>query len=221
VRLLLSVAGEVVAGRLARGLRREGHAVDVVTADVLWAAVEYDFDALVLGTGTPFPDGIAVVGELRARNVWTPVLLLATTIAEDGVRGLDAGADAFSGPPIVLTEVCARLRAITRRVRVERPVCLQVRDLALDPVTRTARRGEVEIPMRPKEFSLLHELMRYAGQPVTRRHIIDHVWDAEFDPRSNVVEVYVGMLRSKIDRPFGRKTIRTVRSVGYLLDPTG
>jgi two-component system OmpR family response regulator len=209
---------------LVRSLQREGYAVDAVGngEDALWSVLEIDYDAVVLDAMIPPPDGFEVCRRMRTEGRWAPVLMLtARDAVPDRVRGLDAGADDYLTKPFSLAELCARVRALTRRDPLERPVVLRAGDLTLDPVARVVRRGEVDIALSPKEFALLQELMRRAGEVLSRTYLIDHVWDFAYDGGSNVVDVYVRYLRDKVDRPFGRDTIRTIRGAGYRLDPDG
>jgi two-component system OmpR family response regulator len=209
---------ERLADMLLRALRREGYAVDVATTgeDALWFGTENDYDAVVLDVMIPPPDGFAVLRALRQRRRWAPVLLLtARDGVDDRITGLDAGADDYLTKPFALGELAARVRALTRRAPRERPVVLQVGDLRLDPATHEVSRGATAVPLSPTEFALLQELMRNPGLPLTRRHLIEHVWDFAFDSASNVVDVYIGYLRDKVDRPFGTASIETVRGVGY------
>jgi two-component system OmpR family response regulator len=207
---------------LVRGLRREGYAVDMAGngEDAVWSLIENDYDAVVLDAMIPPPDGFEVCRRMRTEGRWAPVLMLtARDAVADRVRGLDAGADDYLTKPFALAELFARVRALTRRGPLERPVVLHVGDLVLDPVAHTVHRGDVEISLSPKEFALLQELMRRAGEALSRTHLIDHVWDFAYDGGSNIVDVYVRYLRDKIDRPFDRATIRTIRGAGYRLDP--
>jgi two-component system OmpR family response regulator len=207
---------------LVRGLRREGYAVDLAETgeDALWSVLENDYDAVVLDAMLPPPDGFEVCRRMRAAGRWAPVLLLtARDAVSDRVRGLDAGADDYLTKPFALAELFARIRALIRREPLQRPVLLRVDDLELDPVGHRVRRGAVDIPLSPKEFALLQELMRRPGEVLSRTYLIDHVWDFAYSGTSNVVDVYVRYLRDKVDRPFRRSTIRTVRGVGYRLDP--
>ncbi|HET6297054.1 MAG TPA: response regulator transcription factor [Kribbella sp.] len=222
MRLLVVEDDPGMADLLARSLQREGYAVDSATTgeDALWSASENEYDGVVLDAMIPPPDGFEVCRRLRAEGRWVPVLMLtARDAVQDRVRGLDAGADDYLVKPFALAELLARVRSLTRRGPLERPTVLQVGDLTLDPASRAVQRGRVEVDLSPKEFALLHELMRRPGEALSRTHLIDHVWDFAYDGGSNVVEVYIRYLRQKVDRPFGRETIRTVRGAGYRLDP--
>jgi two-component system OmpR family response regulator len=166
----------------------------------------------------PPPDGFEVCRTLRERGRWAPVLLLtARDGVEDRVAGLDAGADDYLAKPFSFAELYARLRALTRRGARERPTTLQVTDLTLDPAAHTVRRNGTSIDLSPKEFALLELFMRHPGEVLSRTRMLEHVWDFAYDGTSNVVDVYVRYLREKIDRPYGRDSIETVRGVGYRL----
>ena len=207
-----------VVALLRRVLEREGYAVDVAHGgeQALLMAVEVDYDAIVLDVMIPGPDGFEVCKELRRRGRWSPILLLtAKGDVEDRVTGLDAGADDYLSKPFSVSELAARLRSLTRRVLRERPVALKSGGLMLDPTTRRVERNGEPIELTPKEYALLDLFMRHAGEALTRRSILDHVWDFAYDGGSNVVDVYVRYLRDKIDRPFGAKSIETVRGIGY------
>ena len=222
VRLLLVEDDPPMAAMLTRSLRREGYAVDAVGtgADAVWGITETDYDVVVLDAMIPAPDGFEVLREVRGQGRWVPVLMLtARDRMSDKVRGLDAGADDYLTKPFGLDELLARVRALLRRDVKERPTELRAGDLVLNPATRSVRRGDVAVSLSAKEFALLHELMRRSGETLTRTHLIEHVWDFAYDGGSNVVDVYVRYLRDKVDRPFGRDTIQTVRGVGYRLDP--
>ncbi len=209
-----------MAALVRRGLEREGYAVDVAAdgAEALWSAREREYDAVVLDAMIPEPDGFSVCRTLREEGRWAPVLILtARDSVEDRVRGLDAGADDYLTKPFAFEELFARLRALTRRGPIERPMVLAVGDLTLDPVTRTVCRADTQVDLSAKEFALLEFLMRHPDEVLTRTRIIEHVWDFAYEGGSNVVDVYVRYLREKVDRPFGRADIETVRGVGYRL----
>jgi two-component system, OmpR family, response regulator len=205
---------------LRKGLAEEGYAVDVAGTllDGMSLANEYEFDAIVLDVMLPDGDGIDALRELRGRGVWSPVLILtAKDAVDDRVRGLDAGADDYLVKPFALAELVARLRAVARRSPPERPAVLTVGDLSLDPATHEVQRGDTPILLTAKEFSLLELLMQRAGQVVPRATLMEHGWDFAFEGDWNILEVYVRYLREKVDRPFGRDSIETVRGVGYRL----
>ena len=205
---------------LRRGLTEEGHAVDLAPngEEALWIAGAVDYDAVVLDLMLPGIDGVEVCRSLRERGVWAPVLMLtARDGVDDRVAGLDAGADDFLLKPFAFAELLARLRALVRRGTAERPSVLEVGDLRLDPATRRAWRGDSEIALSAKEYALLEAFMRRPGHVLSRLQLIEHAWDYAYENRSNVVDVYVRNLRDKIDRPFGRTSLETVRGVGYRL----
>lgn len=205
---------------LKRALERDGHTLEVATSgnDALRAVRDAKFDALILDVMIPAPDGLEVCRRLRRDGDWTPVLLLTGRGAvEDRVSGLDAGADDYLPKPFSLTELSARLRAITRRAEQSEAEVLQVGDLLLDPAAHRVLRKGQSIELTPKEFALLELFMRRRGEVLTRSVILDHVWDFAYEGGSNVVDVYVRYLRDKVDRPFGERSIETVRGVGYRL----
>jgi two-component system OmpR family response regulator len=209
-----------LARLLARGLGEEGHVADVAGRgeDALWMARATPYDAIVLDVMLPGLDGFETCRELRANEVWAPVLFLtARDEVGDRVRGLDTGADDYLVKPFSFAELLARLRALVRRAPGERPSELEVADLRLDPAAHRAWRGEVELELSAKEFALLDLFMRRPGVALSRQQLLDGVWDMAFDGRSNVVDVYVRYLREKVDRPFGRNSLETVRGVGYRL----
>jgi two-component system OmpR family response regulator len=209
-----------LAGLLARGLGEEGHVADVAGRgeDALWMARAAPYDAIVLDVMLPGLDGFATCRELRANDVWAPVLFLtARDGIEDRVRGLDNGADDYLVKPFSFAELLARLRALVRRAPPARPTQYEVGDLRLDPAAHRAWRGETELDLTAKEFALLQVFMRHPGEALSRRQLLDGAWDMAFDVRSNVVDVYTRYLREKIDRPFDRRSIETVRGVGYRL----
>jgi len=209
-----------MASLLKRGLEEEGHAVDVADdgPNGLWMASEFPYGAVVLDVMLPGFDGFEVCRRLRQAGVWTPVLML-TARDEVGyrVRGLDVGADDYLVKPFSFLELSARLRAMTRRDDRPRPTVLVSDDIRLDPAARRAWRGQTELALSPKEFSLLELFLRHAGAVLTRSQIIDAVWDFAYEGTSNVVDQYVRYLRAKVDTPFGRHNLETVRGVGYRL----
>ncbi len=212
-----------MAGLIKRALQEEGHAVDVAGdgPEGLWLATENRYAAIVLDIMLPGFDGVELCRRLRAADDWTPVLMLtARDAVEDRVRGLDVGADDYLVKPFSLLELSARLRALARRDDRARPAVLTVGDLRLDPATKRAWRGEAELKLSPKEFSLLELFLRHPGTVLTRSQILEAVWDFAYAGTSNVVDQYVTYLRRKIDAPFGRHDIETVRGMGYRLrDP--
>ncbi len=209
---------------LRRGLVEEGYAADVARTggDAVDLARATPYDVIVLDVMLPGLDGVEVCRSLRAGGVWTPILMLT---ARDGVwdrvAGLDAGADDYLTKPFSFAELLARLRALARRGMAERPAVLEAGSLRLDPATRQVWRGEVEIDLSAKEFALLETFLRRPGEALSRLDLLEHAWDAGYNGRSNVVDVYVGYLRAKVDRPFGRHSIETVRGVGYRLRADG
>ncbi|WP_203996611.1 response regulator transcription factor [Virgisporangium aurantiacum] len=220
MRLLVVEDDEAMSSMLCRGLRRAGYAVDAVATgtDAVWSVTETDYDAVVLDAMIPPPDGFEVCRRARAADRWVPILMLtARDAVDDKVRGLDAGADDYLTKPFALDELLARVRALIRRGPQQRPTVLRVDDLVLDPAGHTVHRADTAIDLSPREFSLLHELMRHAGETLSRTHLIEHVWDFAYDGGSNMVDVYIRHLRDKVDRPFGRSTIQTVRGAGYRL----
>jgi len=224
VRVLVVEDEEGLAAGLRNGLVAEGFAVDVAHdgTDGLWMGREHTYDAIVLDLMLPGVDGLAVCAALRTDGVWTPILMLTARDGEhDEVLGLDAGADDYLTKPFSYAVLLAHLRALIRRGERERPAILQAGDLRLDPATRQLWRGDVEIRLTAREMSLLEFLMRREGQVMSKRDILEHVWDYDFEGDPNIVEVYVRHLRNKLDRPFGRESIKTVRGFGYSLDTDG
>jgi two-component system, OmpR family, response regulator len=207
-----------MAALLKRGLELEGYAVDVVNDgnDGLWMATENEYDAIVLDGMLPGLDGFEVCSRMRGQSCWAPVLMLtARDGVTDRIRGLDAGADDYLTKPFAFGELAARLRALVRRGAVERAPVLQVGDLRLDPAARTVSRAGQPIDLTAKEMSLLELLMRHAGEVLSRTQILEHVWDFAYDPNSNVVDQYIAYIRRKVDKPFDRNDIETVRGWGY------
>ncbi len=224
MRVLIVEDDVKMASLVRRGLREDGMAADVASKgeDALWMAGSTQYDAVVLDVMLPGIDGFETCRRLRGDGVWAPVLMLtARDGVEDRVAGLDGGADDYLVKPFSFAELLARLRALVRRGPVERPVVLQVGDLRLDPATHQAWRGETAIDLSQKEFSLLETLMRHPGDVLSRFQLLEHAWDYDYENRSNVVDVYIRYLRDKVDRPFGVKSIETVRGVGYRLRKDG
>jgi two-component system, OmpR family, response regulator len=209
-----------MARLLKRGLEEEGHAVDVAGdgPEGLWLATENSYGTVVLDVMLPGFDGFELCRKLRAAGIWTPVLMLtARDAVDDRVRGLDAGADDYLVKPFSLLELAARLRALVRRDDRARPAVLTEGNLKLDPASKRAWRGGTELQLSPKEFSLLELFLRHPGTVLTRSQILDAAWDFAYDGTSNVVDQYVTYLRRKIDVPFGRHDLETVRGMGYRL----
>ncbi len=207
-----------LAAALRRGLQGEGYAVDVALDGIEgeWFAVENDYDALVLDVMLPGLPGDQLCSRLRDAGDWTPILMLtARSAPREEARALDTGADDFLAKPFSFEVLTARLRALVRRGGQERPVALEVGDLWLDPASREVRRDGTDVALTPRQFSLLELLMRRAGDPVSKAAILEHVWDFTYDGDPNIVEVYVRQLRQRIDEPFGRHSLQTVRLVGY------
>ena len=205
-----------MAGLIKRGLEEDGLAVDVTARgeDAVWMAGSTEYDAVVLDVMLPGLDGFEVCRRLRRDEVWTPVLMLtARDAVGDRVAGLDGGADDYLVKPFSFEELSARLRALVRRGAAERPAVLEAGGLRLDPAKRTVRRGDREVALSRKEFALLETMMRRPGQVLSRLQLLEHAWDAGYENRSNVVDVYVGYLRRKI----GPGAIETVRGFGYRL----
>jgi two-component system, OmpR family, response regulator len=213
-----------MAAAIRRGLRFDGLVVDIAAdgEQALRTVGATDYDVIVLDVMMPGLDGFETCRRMRADGVWVPVLMLtARDAVEDRVRGLDGGADDYLTKPFSLAELTARLRALVRRGPSERPTLLVAGDLRLDPATREVRRGDVEIALSAREFTLLETFMRRPGQVLTQTQLLEAAWDLGYEHRSNVVEVYVRYLREKIDRPFGVSSIETVRGSGYRLRKDG
>lgn len=222
---VLVVEDEVrLAAGLKKGLEAEGFATDVALngTDGLWMARENPYDAIVLDLMLPGLNGYQICAALRQEGNWTPILMLTAKDGEfDEAEALDTGADDYVTKPFSHVVLLARLRALIRRGAAERPPVLEAGDLRLDPAARRAWRGEVELELTAREMAVLEFLLRRKGQVVSKTEILEHVWDYDFEGDVNIVEVYVGHLRNKLDRPFGRHALETVRGAGYRLDGDG
>jgi DNA-binding response OmpR family regulator len=222
---VLMVEDEVrLAETVSRGLTAEGFVVDVVHdgGEGLMAAKARDYEVVILDIMLPTLNGYDICRALRRAGVWTPVLMLTAKDGEyDQVDAFDLGADDYLTKPFSFMVLVARLRALVRRGAPERPTVLVAGDLTLDPVTREVRRGDTDINLTPREFGLLQFLMRHPGRVLSKSEILESVWDLNYDGDENVVEVYVGYLRRKVDQPFGRRAIRTERGAGYRLSGSG
>jgi len=224
MRVLIVEDEAKMAGLLRRGLEREGFGVDAVPSgeEAVWKAEAVDYDAILLDLMLPGIDGLEVCHRLREAGVWSPILMLTARDAiRDRVAGLDRGADDYLTKPFSFAELLARLRAVVRRGKPERPVELTVGELRLDPATRQARRGEAEVDLSAREFALLETFMRRPGEVLSRFQLLEHVWNYDYENRSNVVDSYIRFLREKVDRPFGVESIETVRGAGYRLRRDG
>ena len=220
VRVLIVEDDLRMASLIRRGLTGEGLAADVAAkgGDALWMAAAHGYDAVVLDVMLPDLDGFEVCRRLRAAGVRSPVLMLtARDSVDDRVAGLDSGADDYLLKPFAFAELLARLRALSRRGDTGRPPVLSVGDLMLDPATREVTRASTPIVLSAKEFALLETFMRRPGEVLSRLHLLEHAWDSAYENRSNVIDVYVRRLRRKVDEPFGRDSLETVRGAGYRL----
>ena len=218
---LLIEDDDTIADFVARGLREAGFAVDRAAdgAEGLDAALAQTYDVAVVDVMLPRRDGLSVIEELRRKGVMTPVLILsAKRSVDDRVRGLQAGGDDYLTKPFAFAELLARVQALVRRAsRTPEPTTLTVEDLVLDLLSRRVTRAGAVVDLRPREFALLEYLMRNAGKVISKTMILSHVWEYNFDPQTNIVDVLVSRLRDKVDRAFDRKLIHTVRGVGYVL----
>ena len=224
MRVLLVDDEERLVESLRRGLQREGFAVDAAHdgEQGLTLAMENDYDVIVLDIMLPRRNGYQVCAALREAGVWTPILMLTAKEGEhDHAEALDTGADDFLTKPFSYVVLVAHLRALIRRTSRARPTVLYAGDIRLDPARHRCWRGDVEIVLTPRQFGLLEFLMTRVGEVLSKTEILEHVWDDADGTDANVVEVYVGYLRKKLDVPFGRSSIQTLRLVGYRLDPDG
>ncbi|MEU8751571.1 response regulator transcription factor [Streptomyces chartreusis] len=222
MRVLVVEDEERFAAGLRDGLEAEGFAVDVALdgVDGLWLARERGYDAIVLDVMLPKINGYRLCRTLRAERDWTPILMLTAKEGEwDEIEGLDTGADDYLTKPVSYAVLLARLRALLRREARQRPAVLAAGDLRLDPAARTVSRGGHDIDVTAREFAVLEFLLRRAGEALSKRTILDHVWGDDFEGDPNIVEVYVRRLRNKVDRPFGRQSLLTSRGHGYRLVP--
>jgi len=222
LRLLVVDDDAKLSRAVGRGLRNEGYAVDLAgdgEAALVQAAV-WDYDAIVLDVMLPARDGLEVCRTLRERGCWAPVLMLtARGQVSDRIAGLDVGADDYLAKPFDFGELLARLRALTRRAPPERPPQIELGDLVVDPATHEVRRLGRAVELTAREFSVLEFLARHPGEVVSRTKLLEHVWDENFLGSTNIVDQYVGALRRKLEQPFDRPLIRTVRGVGFRLEP--
>jgi DNA-binding response OmpR family regulator len=213
-----------LAAGLRTGLEAEGFAVDVAFDgnDGLWMAREHPYDAIVLDIMLPGLNGFRVCAALRQEGNWTPILMLTAKDGElDEAEALDTGADDYLTKPFSYVVLVARLRALLRRGARERPAVLDAGDLRLDPASRQVWRGDTEVALTAREAALLEYLLRRRGEVVSKRDILAHVWDDNFEGDPNIIEVYIRRLRTKLDRPFGRTAVETIRGSGYRLAPDG
>ncbi|MCC8250516.1 response regulator transcription factor [Saccharothrix luteola] len=221
MRVLVVEDDRRLAGLLVRGLTAENFVVDVEYdgRDGLWRATEHAYDVIVLDVMLPGLNGYRVCAQLRSAEVWTPILMLTAKDGElDEVEGLDTGADDYLTKPFSYLVLVARLRALARRGGTPRTAVLRAGDLELNPAARTCRRGDTPITLTAKEFAVLEFLLRHRDRAVSKIEIIAGVWDEAREPDPNLVEVYISTLRRKIDASFGRRSITTVRGIGYRLD---
>ena len=224
MRVLVVEDEKRLAAGLKKGLEAEGFATDVALngTDGLWMAREHPFDAIVLDIMLPGINGYRVCATLREEGIWTPILMLTAKDGEfDQAEALDTGADDYVTKPFSHVVLVARLRALIRRGAGERPAVLEAGDLRFDPGARRTWRGDTDVELTAREMALLEFLLRRKGDVVSKTDIVEHVWDYDFEGDLNIVEVYVRHLRNKLDRPFGRTAIETVRGAGYRLDPDG
>ena len=222
MRILLIEDDSATASFITKGFEQEGYAVDTAPdgEEGLHLASTVDYDVLIVDIMLPKLDGLTLTRELRKRNVSTPVIFLsAKSSVDDRVTGLHAGGDDYLVKPFAFSELLARIQALLRRASAaSEPTTLTVGDLSMDLIRRKVFRGDVEVELQPREFALLEYLMRNAGRVVSKTMIMEHVWNYNFDPHTNVVEARLCRLRDKVDRPFERKLIHTVRGAGYVVE---
>jgi DNA-binding response OmpR family regulator len=224
MRVLVVEDEKRLAAGLKKGLEAEGFATDVALngTDGLWMARENPYDAIVLDLMLPGINGYRICATLREEGVWTPILMLTAKDGEfDEAEALDTGADDYVTKPFSYVVLLARLRALIRRGAGARPAVLEAGDLRFDPASRRTWRADGTVELTAREAALLEFLLRHRGEVVSKREILDHVWDYDFEGDPNIVEVYVRHLRNKLDRPFGRRAIETVRGAGYRLAADG
>jgi len=224
VRVLVVEDEKRLAAGVKKGLEAEGFATDIALngTDGLWMAREHPYDAIVLDIMLPGINGYKLCATLRDEGIWTPIIMLTAKDGElDEAEALDTGADDYLTKPFSYVVLVARLRALIRRGAGERPAVLEAGDLRFDPGARRAFRGAAEVDLTAREMALLEFMLRRRGEVVSKREILDHVWDYDFEGDPNIVEVYVGHLRNKLDRPFGRSAIETLRGAGYRLAADG
>jgi two-component system OmpR family response regulator len=222
MRVLIVEDDAKLAALIQRALQEQGALADAAHdgEDALWMAEATPYDVMVLDINLPGIDGFATCQQLRDKRVQTPILMLTARAAvDDRVAGLDTGADDYLVKPFDISEMLARIRALARRGPVEREPVLCIGDLSLDTRTRVVRRGSTPITLSTKEFQLLEVFMRRPGQVLSRYDLLEGAWDMAYENKSNVIEVYIRYLRDKIDRPFGIRTLETVRGAGYRLNP--
>ncbi|MGH2679291.1 MAG: response regulator transcription factor [Actinomycetota bacterium] len=224
MRVLVVEDEKRLAAGIKKGLEAEGFATDVALngTDGLWMARENPYDAIVLDIMLPGMNGYQICATLRDEKVWTPILMLTAKDGEfDEAEALDTGADDYVTKPFSYVVLLARLRALMRRGATERPAVLEAGDLGFDPGSRRVWRAETDVELTPREMALLEFLLRRKGEVVSKGDILNHVWDYGFEGDPNIVEVYIGHLRNKLDRPFGRNALETVRGLGYRLATDG
>jgi DNA-binding response OmpR family regulator len=224
MRVLVVEDEEPLAAGLKKGLEADGFATDLALngTDGLWMAREFPYDAIVLDLMLPGVNGYKICATLREEGIWTPILMLTAKDGEfDEAEALDTGADDYVTKPFSHMVLVARLRALIRRGAAERPTILEAGDLRFDPASREAWRGGVSVALTARETALLELLMRHVGRVVSKLEILEHVWDRDFEGDPNIIEVYIRHLRNKLDRPFGRHAIETLRGAGYRLAADG